>query len=138
MWTYQQSDGVLLHEGEYVATGYSGFENGKNNPDMQDHMGLGPIPRGSYTIQVIVDGNGQAVDYEGKKAPVMRLVPAASNQMFGRDGFLIHGDSISAPGTASHGCVIEAHEIREKIAQTAENGDNQLQVVLGQVLAASV
>src|SRR5215472_4531895 len=107
MWTYRQSDGVLLHDGAYVATGYSGFENGKNNPAMQDHIGLGPIPCGVYTIQVIVDEKGQAMDYEQKKAPVMRLVADASNQMFGRDGFLIHGDSISTPGTASHGCVIE-------------------------------
>jgi Protein of unknown function (DUF2778) len=137
MWTYRQSDGVLQHDGVYVATGYSGFEDGKNNPAMQDHMGLGPIPCGSYTIQVIVDGDGQAVDYEGKKAPVMRLVPDAGNQMFGRSGFLIHGDSISAPGTASHGCVIEGHDIRETIAQNAEDGDNQLQVVSGEPLAAS-
>lgn len=138
MWTYRQSDGVLLHDGAYVATGYSGFDNGKNNPAMQDHVGLGPIPCGSYTIQVIVDDNGQPEDYENKKAPVMRLIPAASNQMFGRSGFLIHGDSISEPGTASHGCVIEAHEIRELISQNAENGDDQLQVVLGQASAASV
>jgi hypothetical protein len=138
MWTYRQADGVLLHDGVYVAKGYSGFGEGKNNPAMQDHARLGPIPRGFYTMRLIMDSNGQATDYKGKKAPVMRLVPAASDQMFGRRGFLIHGDSVSAPGKASHGCVIERLEIREQIAQSAEHGDNQLQVVSGEPVAASV
>lgn len=125
-WLYEQSSGKLLHDGEFVAQGYSGTGIGKNNPDMQDHIGLGPLPRGRYSIHVICDGNGNWIDYEGKKSPVMRLVPAPGNQMFGRDGFLIHGDSVHAPGTASHGCIIEAHDIRVRIAQS---GDPDLEVV---------
>jgi hypothetical protein len=46
--------------------------------------------------------------------------------MFGRSGFLIHGDSIIRPGTASRGCIILAREIREQIAAS---GDADLEVV---------
>jgi hypothetical protein len=35
--------------------------------------------------------------------------------MCGRDNFLIHGDSIAAPGTASHGCIILNRLARERI-----------------------
>ena len=125
-WIYEQATGKLTHNGLFVSFGYSGLEDGKNNPDMQTHIGLGPIPRGKYTIALIVDGEGNAVDYEHKKAPVMRLVPDAANDMFGRDGFLIHGDSISAPGTASHGCIIESHADRELIAYSP---DKELSVI---------
>lgn len=37
---------------------------------------------------------------------VLRLTADSSNNMCGRDGFLIHGDSIKNPGTASNGCII--------------------------------
>jgi len=46
--------------------------------------------------------------------------------MCGRSAFLIHGDSIAAPGTASHGCIILARPDRERIA---ESGVKQLVVV---------
>lgn len=128
MWTYHQESGQLEQDDKPIAHGYSGFSFGKNNPAMQDEPNLGPIPRGTYTIELITDGDGNACDYEGKKKPVMRLVPDASNDMFGRAGFLIHGDSISHPGTASHGCVIEAHNVRQLIADGLDQ-DNQLTVV---------
>lgn len=126
MWIWEQKHGVLRHDDDFVSFGYSGFGNGKNNPDMENLHDVGPIPKGRYTIETIVDGNNNPIDYEHKKAPVFRLVPAESNEMFGRAGFLIHGDSISAPGTASHGCVIENHLIRMQIL---ESGDKELEVV---------
>jgi len=123
MWTWLQSEGDLWHDGRFVHTGYSGFGEGKNNPAMQEIHGIGPLPKGKYKMKVITE-NGQWVDYEGKKAPVIRLFPAAENNMFGRDGFLIHGDN--KDHTASHGCVIEDHDIRVQIALS---GDEDLEVV---------
>jgi len=38
--------------------------------------------------------------------------------MFGRSNFLIHGDSVVHPGTASEGCIIAARYIREDIAKS--------------------
>lgn len=105
-----------------AGTGYSGFEAGKNNPALQNVANVGPIPQGRYTI-----GKPECVDSPGPHGPfVMRLTPDAANQMFGRDGFLIHGDSIVKPGTASHGCIIMGRLIRNAIAAS---GDHDLTVV---------
>jgi hypothetical protein len=46
--------------------------------------------------------------------------------MFGRTGFLIHGDSLQHPGRASNGCIILPRPIRDRIAAS---GDDQLTVV---------
>jgi hypothetical protein len=126
MWTYEQATGRLSHNGLRHTVGYSGFGEGKNNPAMQDHRDLGPCPRGQFTLELITGPDGQPCDYERKKAPVFRIVPKPGTEMFGRAGFLLHGDSISAPGTASHGCVIENHIERMAIL---ESGDTDFEVV---------
>ncbi len=99
MWIYNQSSGELLQDGLCVATGYSGFGSGKNNPSAQALPNIGPIPVGRYII-------GPALQTKLFGPLVMRLTPCAGTQTFGRSGFLIHGDSIKQPGTASHGCII--------------------------------
>jgi hypothetical protein len=38
------------------------------------------------------------------------------HEAHGRTEFLIHGDSVDAPGTASEGCIILSPAIRKKIA----------------------
>lgn len=123
MWTYQQRTGSLLKaDGECLATGYSGFGADKNQPADESVKDLGPIPEGRYAI-----GLPQCVVEPGPHGPfVLPLTPLPSNQMFGRAGFLIHGDSIEHPGAASHGCIILPRPVREAIAGSA---DNQLEVV---------
>jgi hypothetical protein len=88
---------------------------------MQNVANAGPIPQGNYAI-------GAPIDLEGGPCGpyVLPLTPAPANQMFGRFGFLIHGDSIAQPGTASRGCVILSRAIREAIAAS---GDRELTVV---------
>lgn len=50
-WTYQQSTGILRHDGAIVASnGYSGRGAGKNNPSMQTIANVGPIPQGTWNI----------------------------------------------------------------------------------------
>jgi hypothetical protein len=46
----------------------------------------------------------------------MALLPCDGTDTLGRAGFLIHGDSVKAPGTASHGCIILPRAIRDRIA----------------------
>lgn len=123
MWVYSQSSGSLSRDGNVVGVGYSGFGDGKNNPILQDHPDFGPIPQGRYSI-----GPPECMDSPGPHGPfVMRLTPDQTNQMFSRSGFLLHGDSIVAPGSASHGCIIMGRLIREAVAAS---GDTELAVVV--------
>lgn len=131
MFTYNQFSGRLtgtVRDAIFDYFGYSGCGDGKNNPAMQDAADVGPLPCGLYTIELIADANGNPIDYEHKKAPVFRLVPDSTNEMFGRSGFLIHGDSIAEPGTASHGCMIENKAVRELILDAVRDGNNRLEV----------
>lgn len=130
MWTYQQVDGLLSHNGEKIYHGYSGFAEGKNNPAMQNVANMGPLPCGSYTIGAARDLQG------GPHGPfVLPLTPSPNNQMFGRAGFLMHGDLINQPGAASHGCIILPRQIRQMIASS---GDNHITVVAGAAVAAKL
>ena len=115
MWTYVQATGRLLHDGTLIGLAYSGRAEGHNNPDYQQVINSGPIPRGFYTIAPARDLAG------GPHGPyVLPLEPDEDNLMFGRGGFLIHGDSIQAPGTASHGCIIAARVLREQIGKSLD------------------
>jgi|SRR5277367_3202942 len=121
MWTYIQSTGQMFNPaGMMLAQGYSGAGSiGKNNPSLEHLPNVGPIPEGQYSI-------GPASDTDTHGPCVMRLTPDPKNEMFGRDGFLIHGDSIENPGTASEGCIIMPRFARDAI-NTSE--DKVLQVL---------
>jgi hypothetical protein len=122
MWTYRQANGELFLEDELVSTGYSGSGEGKNNPALQGVADVGPIPRGVYTI-----GAPTSVDLPGPHGRfVLPLTPRAGDALAGRNGFLIHGDSIEHPGAASHGCIILARVVRNRIAAS---GDDVLKVI---------
>lgn len=120
MWTYNQSNGFLSHNGELAGTGYSGFGYAKNDPACEQMMDLGPIPRGKYTIDL------PSFDSELHGPVCLRLTPQDSTNTFGRAGFLIHGDSIAHPGSASHGCIILPRPVRLEIS---ESSDDELEVV---------
>jgi Protein of unknown function (DUF2778) len=112
VWTYESGTGRLYDAaGELVATGYSGADPWKNRP-AGDHLAfLGPIPVGHWTIHA-----PQYVDKPGPHGPyVLPLTPDINTDTHGRDSFLIHGDSIDAPGTASQGCIILDHATRERM-----------------------
>jgi len=119
-WTYAQKTGELQQDGKHVANGYSGAGNGKNNPAMQQVPNVGPIPQGDWTI------TGPPVNTHDHGPYVLTLKPAPATETFGRNGFLVHGDSIESPGCASHGCVIMPRPVRE---QVWNSGDHDLKVV---------
>lgn len=116
MWTYAQATGSLYApDGELVACGYSGSGDGKNNPALQAVHDVGPIPCGDWRIGAPIDLQG------GPHGPfVLPLTALHGTETFGRDGFLIHGDRIDAPGTASQGCVILPKPIRQQIAASGD------------------
>lgn len=119
MWTYNQANGQLSHGGVAVGMGYSGAKpDGYNNPSMQNVHDVGPIPQGFYTIH-------EPFDSPAHGPFAMPLEPDPANEMFGRGGFLMHGDSIENPGHASEGCVIMPRSVREEVWKS---GDRELQV----------
>ena len=121
MFKYSQSTGALDDANEtFIGRGYSGAGEGKNNPAMQDIPDVGPIPQGQYTIQ-------PPVDTVTHGPYVLALVPNEWNEMYGRSGFLIHGDSVVAPGTASKGCIVLPHDVRVRIWESL---DRRLAVVV--------
>jgi len=126
MWLYEQSTGKLSSaQSAFIAFGYSGADAGKNNPTMQSIREIGPIPQGIYAI-------GAPFDSIEQGPFAMRLAPDAANEMFGRSGFLMHGDSHEHPGSASRGCIILPREARETVAAS---GDRELRVLSGPAVA---
>lgn len=119
MWVWDQSSGTMSRDGLVVGVGYSGADLGKNNPAMESAVGVGPIPTGMW---VITD------EYDSPHTGpfTLALSPAAGTDTEGRNAFRIHGDSISSPGTASHGCIILPRTVRNTIWTS---GDRSLQVV---------
>lgn len=109
-WTYKQSTGEMISPVGVVANGYSGRGEGKNNPKMQAMKKTGPVPRGTYTI-------GPPYEDPHKGPCVMRLTPDPSDEMFGRSGFLIHGDN--SKHDASEGCIILGPLTRLAVAASA-------------------
>ena len=121
MFIYKISTGELTAANGVVSKGYSGAEGiGKNNPAEESVKDVGPIPEGEYAIQ------GPPFDTPTHGPFVLRLIPKPTNQMYGRSGFLMHGDSLARPGTASEGCIVMAHPIREAVWLS---GDTDLTVV---------
>lgn len=114
-WTYSQSSGELIHDGEMVATGYSGTGAGRNNPAEQAVPNVGPIPQGRYKI-------GPEFEAPVQGPCTMRLTPDGHDAL-GRGGFLIHGDN--STHDASTGCIILPFECRQQIAASE---DRQLEV----------
>ncbi|TKV22786.1 tlde1 domain-containing protein [Citrobacter sp. TBCS-14] len=99
-WVYKVSahnfylNGTYQFDAKY--SGRPGYKNDSANECVKDN---GPLPRGTYTI-------GPAFYHRRTRAWTMRLTPYIENQMCGRDGFMIHGDSAANPGEASDGCII--------------------------------
>ena len=124
MWTYEQASGRLSKDGIQLATGYSGFGDGKNNPRFEATHDVGPICCGLWTICGPPYTTAEHGPY------VLRLEPDSAT--YGRTGFLMHGDSILHPGEASKGCIIMDRITRTRVYQS---GDTKLMVVSGVVVA---
>lgn len=106
-WLYVQSTGNLYRpDGSYCATGYSGHLAGRNNPDMQNVANVGPLPIGFYRLGEVTSDKGPLT---------IRLNPDPLNEMHGRSGFLVHGDTMAHD--ASHGCIVVERRARIELAR---------------------
>ena len=118
MWIYQQSTGILQHDGVEMSTGYSGHGEGCNSPAHEGTPNVGPLPAGLYSIGAMFS--------HPKKGPVcMRLNPVG-HDAHGRSGFMIHGDNSRCDRSASEGCIILDRNTRLKITQS---NDKSLMVI---------
>ena len=107
-WTYSQLTGQLCNPaGACVAVGYSGSEPYKNRPAAEHRQDEGPIPTGLYTM-------GPARDDDQMGPQCVPLEPAPDNEMHGRFGFYVHGDT-TPPGDASSGCIIVPRAVRDAL-----------------------
>jgi RHS repeat-associated protein len=128
-WVYSQSTGQTTQvvNGQTVAgqggTGYAGHGAGVNNSAAQNQPNVGPIPQGTYTIEA---QQNNVTNSGTRLVQSMRLTPDSNNTMFGRAGFLIHGDNARGNQSASEGCPILNRAVRN---QMSNSGDNILRVV---------
>ncbi|SHG71340.1 RHS repeat-associated core domain-containing protein [Fibrobacter sp. UWCM] len=134
LWEYAQNSGKLTYIDDKTgvrtlkAIGYAGKGLGKNNANWDNIRGgknipnSGPLPAGKYTFGPMIENY---ITSRGVSLPfTMQLIPDPENEMFGRSGFLAHGDN--STHTASDGCLIFDRAMRKAID---ESGDRALQVV---------
>lgn len=127
MNTFEQSTGRFFDPtSDVIAMGYAGGDYGNapegvNNPALEAKANVGPLPAGFYVI-------GAPRDTVTHGPYALMLTPNPANRMYGRGGFLIHGDSVISPGkrSASEGCIILPRTIRQQIW---DSGDHDLHVV---------
>lgn len=89
----------------FEGVGYSGNRSMLNDITVDYLSGRGPLPAGLYTITLTNNEKGPLTHH---------LEPDPKNEMFGRSGFLIHGDKIDGPlHNASDGCIVSPAWTRE-------------------------
>jgi len=115
-WNFHISTGLIFVDGMSIgAQFYSGNGVGLNNVSMERIEGVGPIPRGGWTID-------RWDDVHGTKGPIVAVLsPNEGTNTFGRSEFLIHGDNGLGNHSASHGCIILSRPWREKLRETGLN-----------------
>lgn len=119
MILYSQS-GLLTFSGKTYQA-YSGHGIGKNNHTCEKMQNIGPIPCGDWEVL-------RWDDWHGDKGPQVAVLAPTGFDPYGRSAFLIHGDSVSHPGDASHGCIITARDVRNRLR---DSGERRLQVIAG-------
>ena len=119
MWIWKSSEGELWKDGVRVAEGYSGAPGFINDVTKEHLKCQGPIPRGTWRL-------GNTLSSHTKVGPVAIRLSPVGHDAKGRSDFLIHGDSLKRPGTASEGCIILPRAARLLISQSS---DRELVVV---------
>lgn len=113
-FTWNVEKGVLHYRNgdkvERIGTGYSGAQPYVNDPEAERLVARGPIPRGRYRIH-------RPFNHVRLGPVCMFLEPLGDTDMFGRSGFLIHGDNAMGNRTGSHGCIVLPRKGRDRIAE---------------------
>lgn len=122
MWTYHQNPPRMINahgvEQQHQVL-YSGHGAGLNNPFMETVAGVGPIPKGRWRI-VGWDA------HHGELGPLVAILEPVGHNAHGRSLFREHGDNAAANHSASDGCIIADHVLRQA---HHDSGDLDLEVV---------
>jgi len=113
-WLYNQKSGKMIGPNGEEFEGYSGAGVHKNEPRSEAILFEGPIPRGSWRIDLSPYDSANVGRYALKLSPV-------GHSAHRRTDFRIHGDSIADPGTASRGCIILNIEQRKAIVRSGDS-----------------
>jgi len=117
-YTFYISSGKFVGGGIDVK-GYSGRKinddgyNYQNRPEQTQAKNLGAIPTGTYYITGVNSSIGPNT---------IILTKDSENDMYGRDGFRIHGNN--SDGNASRGCIILPASERQMIVNAYNNWVN--------------
>lgn len=118
---YEQATGAFgVFNGSYVyplGSGYAGKGASRNVPNDDHRRGLGPLPRGKYSVAV--------AKHDRFAAPAIRL-EQIEGTAYGRSGFWVHGDNKA--GDASSGCIILTKPVRMMMASFIAFGHDVLVV----------
>lgn len=113
MFTYSQKTGLLSRDGVALGYGYAGRDKGLNSPDHEMVKNTGPIPKGLWEL---------GIWHTSKEfGPIVCFLrPIGGQNVFGRGGFMIHGDNKKMNYTASEGCIILSRNLRKLIRDSGE------------------
>lgn len=116
VWRYVVREAVFYNNGLKLKAKYAGALGYYDDPNQECVKNKGPVPRGKYII---------GAPYKSLWTGIysLPLTPVDEKNMCGRSNFLIHGDSMRYPGTASRGCIIAVYKVRKKIW---DSGDREL------------
>lgn len=118
-YRYNSATGQMFFHDDLLAAGYSGAAPWTNNPEGEQLLSLGPIPRGLWRMGIH--------RHHPKLGPI--AIPLSPlGYIFGRSGFWIHGDNSKGDRSASSGCIILDRVTREKIGVDVRHGHTLLEV----------
>lgn len=107
---YQVTTGKVWIEGVLQPeVGYSGHGPGLNNSTWESMAGIGPIPEGLWQI------NPWEAQHGHLGVMVAHLTPLNVANTYGRSGFYFHGDNAAHNHTASDGCIVLDHNLRQRV-----------------------
>ncbi len=101
----------------YVALGWAGHGEGKNNPAMQSVKNTGPLPQGLYRV-------GPWEDQHPGLGPIVASLIQVDGETFGRSAFYFHGPALDTTkfGQESKGCIVVPRAGRLKVKEKAPEG----------------
>jgi hypothetical protein len=118
---YSQASGLVTDDtGQFVAKGWAGCGDGKNNPAMQMVHETGPLPQGIYRVE--------AWGRHPRLGPLTARLIQIQGETFGRDAFYCHGPSSKNYGQESKGCIVIPRFDRERVAALLVNEGNTITV----------